>query len=337
MRHLSAESATSSGGLPPPEMSSTSKPKIFISYRTASGRGESEYFEKQFSERGIEVLRIGNRVDCPHPRGTVDEWEWFSTKLNAVIFGVPYLLVIASEGAESSQWIAWEVLSSFATGRCLFICWISGEDPRRWITPLPRLAYRFIPGPSAFLIDARKFVSAEPVFRIAFPKLKAKILSAIPVCLCLFIGALVFDISQQTFHAVGFPADLIWARTLAALVGAFTVVLSFPRRAVLAYKVQRARLPSTQLVYEGQTGSGIVLVVALITAILVVAAVASFHVAPTREHIGTTGLVYLFMYTSFMKSYKVFVGYPLARINGRALTNGAYQTAQEIDAARKAD
>jgi hypothetical protein len=317
-------------------MSSTDKPKIFISYRTASGRAESAYFEKKFSERGIEVLRIANQVDCPHPRGTVEEWEWFSTKLSAVIFGIPHVVVIASEGAQNSQWISWEILSSFATARCLFICWISGEDPRHWITPLPRPAYRFFPGPSAFLIDARRLVSAKPVLSIAFPNLKAKLLSAIPVCLHLLIGALVFDISRRMFQAIGFPADQMWARTLAALVGALTLVVSFPRRAVLAYKAQYATLPSTQLVYEGQTGSGIVLLVALITAILVVVAVASLHIAPTREHIGTIGIIYLFMYTAFMKLYKVFIGYPLAQINGRAVTEGAHQTAKKIDAARKA-
>src|SRR4051794_7527923 len=111
-------------------MSSTGKPKIFISYRTASGRDESEYFEDKISERGIGVLRISNQVDCPHPRGTVEEWEWFSTKLSAVIFGIPYVVVIASEGAKNSQWIGWEIISSFATARGLFICWVSGEDPR---------------------------------------------------------------------------------------------------------------------------------------------------------------------------------------------------------------
>jgi hypothetical protein len=141
-------------------MAATGKPGIFISYRTASGRDESAYLEKKFSEHGLQVVRISNQVDCPHPRGTVEEWEWFSTKLNAVIIGIPYVVVVASEGAENSQWISWEILSSFATARCLFIYWVSGEDPRRWITPLPRPVYRLFPGPSAFLIDAREFVSA---------------------------------------------------------------------------------------------------------------------------------------------------------------------------------
>jgi len=315
-------------------MTSTGKPKVFISYRTASGRDESAYFEKKFSEHGIEVLRISNQVDCPHPRGTVEEWEWFSTRLNAVILGIPYVVVIASEDAENSQWIGWEIVSSFATARCLFICWVSGEDPRGWITPLPRPVYRFFPGPSAFLIDARELVSAKPVLSIAFPNLKAKILSAIPVFLHLLMGALVFDISRRMFQAAGWPADPMWARTLAALAGALTVAVSFPRRAVMAYRVQQARLPSTHLVYEGQTGSGIVLLVALITAILVVVAAASFHIAPTRQHIATIGVIYFFLCAAFMKSYEIFIGIPLARLNGRAVNEGAHQTAQKIDAAK---
>jgi hypothetical protein len=126
----------------------------------------------------------------------------------------------------------------------------------------------------------------------------------------------------------------MWARTLAALVGAFTVAVSFPRRAVVAYQGQRARLPSTYLVYEGQTGSGIVLLVALIAAILVVVVAGSFHVEPTREHIGTIGIIYLFTYTAFMKLYESFIGYPLGRMNAQAINEGAQQTAQKIDAAR---
>ena len=316
-------------------MTSAGKHKIFISYRRGSGGDASAYFEETFSEHGIEVLRISNQVDCPHPRGTVEEWEWFSTKLNAAIFGIPYVVVIASEDAENSQWIAWEIVSSFATARCLFICWVSGEDPRRWITPLPRPAYRFFPGPSAFLIDARELVSAKPVLSIAFPNLKARILSVIAVFLHLLMGALVFDISRRTFQAVGWPADPMWARTLAALAGALTLAVSFPRRAMMAYRVQQARLQSTHLVYEGQTGTGIVLLVALITAILLVVAAACLHVAPTRQHVGSIGVVYVFLYTALMKLYKGFIGYPLAQMNGRAIHEGAYRTAQKIDAARQ--
>lgn len=317
------------------ETSSTRDPKIFISFRSAGGRDESGYFEKKFSEHGIEVLRISNAVACPYPRGTVEEWDWFSTKLTAAISGIPYFLVIASEGAETSQWIGWEILSSYATAQCVFICWISGEDPRYWITPLSRLAYRFFPGPAVFLMDSRQFVSAEPVLRIAFPKLKAKALSALFVCLHLLIVALVFEIWRRLFNAFGIPANPIWARTLTALGGALILVVLFPRRSVLAYKAQRAKLSGTQIVCEGQTGSRIVLLVALITAILVVAAVAGFHVLPTREHIGTIGVVALFLYQGFMKFYEVFIGKPLARLNGRRINEGAYRTMQRIDATRK--
>ena len=313
------------------------KPEIFISYRAADGRDQSAYLEKKLSEHGIEVLRISNRVDCPHPRGTVEEWDWFSTKLSAAIRGIPYVVVIASEGAESSLWIALEIVSSFGTARCLFICWVSGEDPRRWITPLPRPVYRFFPGPSAFLIDARESVSAGPVLSIAFPDLRTKILSAIPFCLHLLAGALVFDIARRIFQAAGSPADPIWAHTLAALAGALTVAVSFPRRAVAAYRVQQARLEGTHLVYEGQAGTGIVLLVALLAAIPVVLAVASFHVAPTREHIGIIGVIYLFLYAACFALYQRFIGSPLAVINGQAINEGAYRTAQKIDAARKPD
>jgi hypothetical protein len=170
---------------------------------------------------------------------------------------------------------------------------------------------------------------------IAFPDLKATIMSAIAVCLHVLISALVFDISRRILPAIGCPADPRWAGILAALVGASTAVVSFPRRAVVSYQIQRAKLPGTHLVYEGQTGSGIVLLAALITAIPVVIAAASFRVAPTREHIGTVSVIYIFVYTAFMKLYKAYVADPLARVNGQAIGEGAYRTAQQIDAARK--
>jgi hypothetical protein len=253
----------------------------------------------------------------------------------AAIVGIPHVVVIASEGAENSLWIGWEILSSFATARCLIICWVSGEDPRRWITPLPRLAYRFFPGPSAFLIDARKFVSTEPILRIAFPDSKVGIQAAIHICLRMLIAALVFDISRRVFQIIGYPAEPIWAVILAALTSAWTAVVSFPRLGVMAYRIQRSKLPSTQLIYEGQTGSRIVLLTALLTAFVIVVAAAGLHIAPTREHIGTMGAIVLFMYTMSTRLYLKLIGYPLARMNARAVNEGAYHTAQRLDAARK--
>ena len=121
--------------------------------------------------------------------------------------------------------------------------------------------------------------------RIAFPDLKAKILSALLVCPHLLIGALVFGISRRIFHAVGLPQQPIWTRTLAALAGAFIVVVLFPRRTVLAYTAQRTKLSGIQIAYVGQTGSGTVLLVALITAILAVATAVGFPRSPdSRAH-----------------------------------------------------
>src|SRR3954447_7492494 len=110
-------------------MNSSPGPRVFISFRTASGHDEAAYLEERLREQGIEVLRISRAVPCPHPRGTVEEWDYFSKLLKTAIWGIPHVVVVASESADRSEWIGWEILSSLGTARCLYICWISGPDP----------------------------------------------------------------------------------------------------------------------------------------------------------------------------------------------------------------
>ena len=316
-------------------MSSPGQPQVFISYRSASGLDEAKYFEKKFSERSIPVLRIPPGIQTPYPRNSIEEFDWFRENLDKATFAIPHILVIASEDAQNSLWVWREVLSSFAHARTLFIYWISGEDPRQWIAALPRFAYRLFPGSVAFLIDAREIVSANPVLRIAFPRLKTKICAAIIYAVYLFLAGLLFAIFDRVIPAVGFPAERTWQFVLEVLLALFCIVAVFPRRVVLAYKIRQEQLPTTRLVYAGQTGTGIVLLVASIIAILIVLVVASLHVSPTREHISWIGIIFLVVENAAIKLYKTLIGYPVSRMNANALTRAAHQTAQRIDAANR--
>jgi len=316
-------------------MSSPDQPQIFISYRTFGGLDEAEYFEKKFSEQAIPVLRIRPDIQTPHPRNSIEEFDWFREKLDKVVFGIPHILVIASENAQDSLWVWREILSSFGTARTLFIYWISGEDPRRWIAALPRFAYRLFPGSVAFLIDAREIVSANPVLRIAFPRLKTKICAAIVYAVYLLLAGLLFAIFNRMIPALGFPAERTWQVVLEVLLTLLCIVAVFPRRVVLAYKIRKEQLPTTRLVYAGQTGTGIVLLVLSITAVLIVLIVAGLHISPTREHISWIAIVFLVVENAAIKLYKTLIGYPISRLNANALTRAAYLTAKQIDAKKR--
>ncbi len=316
-------------------MSSPKKPQVFISYRTIGGLDEAEYFEEKFSERAIPVLRIPPGIKTPFPRNSLEEFDWFRENLDKATFGIPHILVIASENAQSSLWVWREILSSFGHARTLFIYWISGEDPRRWIAALPRLAYRLFPGSVAVLVDAREIVSANPVLRIAFPRLKTKICAAIIYAVYLLLAVLLFAIFSRIIPIAGFPAERPWQLALVVLLTLFCIVAVFPRRVVLAYKIRRAQLATTRLVYAGQTGTGVVLLVASFTAILIVLVVAGLHVSPTRDHISWIGIVFLVLENAALKLYKTLIGYPVSRLNANALVRAAHRTAQRIDAEKR--
>ena len=316
-------------------MTESKNPSVFISFRTVNGEGISAYFEDKLVEQGIEVLRISQQVDCPHPRGSVEEWDWFSKKLNAVIFGVPHIVLIASEAADPSQWVSWEILSSMGTARCLYICWVSGPDPRQWIAPLPRFAYWLFPIQSAFLIDGRDIISANPILRIGFPNLQTKILYGVSVLIHLIVAALSFYLARRALLAFGFPVDSYWNRVGSIMTAAFTAVLFFPRRAVFAYRAQRWKLRNVQLAFSGQTGTRAVLLIFLLAAVVTSLIIPIFHLTINRERISFAGLILLTLYTAFYHSYRRLVALPLSRLNARAMLRGAHRTMEELDEKRE--
>lgn len=316
-------------------MTQSKSPSVFISFRTVTGDGISAYFEDKLSEQGIEVLRISQQVACPHTRGSVEEWDWFSKKLNAVIFGIPHIIVIASEAADRSQWVSWEIMSSMGTARCLYMCWVSGPDPRKWIAPLPRFAYWLVPIQSAFLVDARDFISANSVLRIGFPNLQTRILYGVSVLVHLIVAAVSFYLARRGLLTFGFPVDSYWNRVGSIMTAAFTAVLFFPRRAVFAYRIQRWKLKNVQLVFSGQTGIRTVLLVFLLAALVTSFIVPIFHLTLSKERISFAGVIFLTIYTVFHHSYMRWVALPLSLRNYRKMSRGAHQTMEELDEKRE--
>jgi hypothetical protein len=316
-------------------MLSRNRPSVFISFRAAGGEDESAYLEKRLSEQGINVLRLSKPVGCPYPRDTIEEWDWLSKSLTETIGRIPNFVVLASEDAESSRWIGWEITSSFGSARCLFICWISGEDPRKWITPLPAFAYRLFPMPSTFLIDAREIVSADPIWRIAYPDLQTRVLTGAGILFDLFVAGFVFYFVRRRLSEFDLPVDGYWNRGVAFAAAVLTLVVCFPRRAVLAYRAQPSKLSQVQLVYGGQTMTRILFVVALFTAMVTNFIMSVFHLTQNRDPRAIFVSIFILMAPLFFQLYRKLIGYPLSLMNAAAINEGAFRTAEKMDEARR--
>jgi hypothetical protein len=318
-------------------MLSRNRPSVFISFRSTSGADASAYLDKELSEHGINVFRLSKQVDCPYPRDTIEEWDWLSKSLTATVNRIPNLVVIASEDAESSRWISWEIISSFGfrNARCLFICWISGEDPSKWITPLPTWAYRLFPMPSTFLIDARETLSADPIWRIAYPDPRTRIMSGAAMIFNLFVAGYVFSFLHRHLSKFGLPVDGYWNRGVAIAAAVLTLVAWFPRRAVLAYRAQPSKLSKVRLVNSGQTLTRIYLWVALFTAMVTNFIMSVFSLTQNRDAKSIFGSIFFILAPFFNLLYMKSIVRPLSVMNVNAINRGAVRTAEKIDEARR--
>lgn len=311
------------------------RPSIFISFRNVDACDESAYLEKKLSEQRINVLRLSKPVGCPHPRDTIEEWDWLTKRLTDTIGRIPHVLVMASDDAESSRWMVWEIISSFGFARCLFICWISGEDPSKWITPLPAWAYRLFPMPSTFLIDARETLSADPIWQIAYPDPWVRIMSGAAILFDLFVAGYVFYFLRRHLTELGLPVDGYWNRGVAIVGAALILVAWFPRRAVLAYRAQSIKLSQVRLVNRGQTLTRIYLWVALFTALVTTYLMSAFSLTqnPDARHIFASIFFILFPFLNLL--YMKSIVRPLAIMNVNAINRRAVLAAAMIDEARR--
>jgi hypothetical protein len=321
-------------------MSETEKtPSVFISYRTDTGRDAAESLKQALSDQGIDVLMVSRRLECPHPHGTIEEWEWLSNVLHVGTRFIPHVVVIASEGAECSKWVGWEVLAAFGTARCVYVYWVSGPNPSNWIAPLHPFHYWLFPISTMFLIDCRQHVTVEPVTRIAITQLRTALLSIPYIVFHFVLTGVVFYLSYIVLSMV-IGAETRWSLVFPATWSAIYLVAFWPKRAVLAYRAQRKNLTSVELLFGGGSGVRIVLLEALIVAGLVctiwVLGCLVFSVDPlglTREGFAWLGILFLFVYKTAHKWYMDRVAKPLSQLNGKRVMEAAVQTQREIDSA----
>lgn len=150
---------------------------VFVSYR-GSRRELAIKISQAAREVGWTADTIEEYLEVPFSRDSPYEFKWLTERFSERIESGCTFIIMASHDADESHWVLWESLEGFIKAYRVIVYWVSGADPLKIVFPLPKFAYRLMPCPQAFIVDARRDPSSAvtAITRILSPSRRYRLL-----------------------------------------------------------------------------------------------------------------------------------------------------------------